>query len=233
MEIIFRILRIILQKGRTPTLIFAFRIIALICSVTDRYVLIIKTRENNKLETEYTIPKVYFEGNMSKMTKKSDEREITVKYTSKNLNFESYVKIKVQGTSSLAYDKKNYDSLKSVDLSVGNDKNYNRFPIYKYSVLTDNKNNLESYMDLYSPVELYSCGKNDKNLPLYGDSIDFLNSIITKKVRKKIIYNKDDCQAYSLNAGWGYLKYLIDELIVCLFIYQSVHSSFCVHPSFF
>lgn len=54
------------------------------------------------------LPKVYFEGNMSKMTKKSDEREIKIKYVSEELNFESYAKIKPQGTSSLAYEKKNY-----------------------------------------------------------------------------------------------------------------------------
>ena len=54
------------------------------------------------------IPKVYFEGNITNMQTKTDERMITLKYRSDNLNFDTYTKIKVQGTSSLAYEKKNY-----------------------------------------------------------------------------------------------------------------------------
>ena len=55
-----------------------------------------------------SIPKVYFYGNISNMTDKKDERKINIKFASEDLNFEKYVKIKVQGSSSLAYNKKNY-----------------------------------------------------------------------------------------------------------------------------
>lgn len=54
------------------------------------------------------IPKVYFEGDISNMTDKKDERKILLKYTSENLNFEKYAKIKIQGSSSIVYNKKNY-----------------------------------------------------------------------------------------------------------------------------
>ena len=54
------------------------------------------------------IPKVYFEGDISNMITKNDERKIYLKYTSSNLNFEKYTKIKIQGSSSIAYEKKNY-----------------------------------------------------------------------------------------------------------------------------
>ena len=54
------------------------------------------------------IPQVYIEGNLTKMESKKDEREVLLKYKSDDLNFEKYTKIKVQGSSSLAYDKKNY-----------------------------------------------------------------------------------------------------------------------------
>ena len=54
------------------------------------------------------IPKVYFTGNIEGMTTKKDERQILLKYESAELNFEKYTKIKVQGSSSLAYEKKNY-----------------------------------------------------------------------------------------------------------------------------
>ena len=54
------------------------------------------------------IPKVYFEGDISNMTDKKDEREILLKFTSDNLSFEKFAKIKVQGSSSLVYEKKNY-----------------------------------------------------------------------------------------------------------------------------
>ncbi len=55
-----------------------------------------------------SIPKVYFQGNISNMTTKKDERDILLKYKSDELNFEKYAKIKVQGSSSLVFEKKNY-----------------------------------------------------------------------------------------------------------------------------
>lgn len=55
-----------------------------------------------------TLPKVYFEGNITNMETKSDVREIKLRYESDTVHFEAYTKIKIQGTSSLAYKKKNY-----------------------------------------------------------------------------------------------------------------------------
>lgn len=54
------------------------------------------------------IPKVYLEGDISNMKDKKDERKILLKYKSNDLNFEKNIKIKVQGSSSLVYEKKNY-----------------------------------------------------------------------------------------------------------------------------
>lgn len=54
------------------------------------------------------LPKLYFEGNISKMTSKADERKITFKYEDDNIKYEGYANLKIQGTSSIAYAKKNY-----------------------------------------------------------------------------------------------------------------------------
>ena len=54
------------------------------------------------------IPKVYIEGNIANMNDKKDERNVLLKYKSDDVNFEKYTKIKVQGSSSLVYEKKNY-----------------------------------------------------------------------------------------------------------------------------
>lgn len=54
------------------------------------------------------LPKLYFEGNISKMTSKADERKITFKYEDGNTKYEGYANLKIQGTSSIAYAKKNY-----------------------------------------------------------------------------------------------------------------------------
>ncbi len=54
------------------------------------------------------IPKLYFEGNISEMLEKTDTRNISVRYLDKENSFEGYAELKVQGTSSLSYDKKNY-----------------------------------------------------------------------------------------------------------------------------
>ena len=53
-------------------------------------------------------PKLYFTGDMSEMTSKSDVRNITFEYRSRQQILSGAAKIKVQGSSSLAYDKKNY-----------------------------------------------------------------------------------------------------------------------------
>ena len=54
-------------------------------------------------------PKLYFTGDMSNMTDKSDVRDIKVKYEDgANKKFTTYAQIKIQGASSAAYPKKNY-----------------------------------------------------------------------------------------------------------------------------
>ncbi len=63
----------------------------------------------NKSMATQEIPKVYFEGNISNMTEKTDERQIKIKFTSTEINFETNAKIKIQGTSSLGFEKKNYN----------------------------------------------------------------------------------------------------------------------------
>lgn len=67
-------------------------------------VLIITTFTVVKAET---IPQIYLYGDISNMNSKDDIREVEFKYKGTN-NFDGYAKIKIQGTSSIAYDKKNY-----------------------------------------------------------------------------------------------------------------------------
>jgi len=59
--------------------------------------------------TEIKLPKLYFEGEITDLKDKKTERTITVKYKSDEKNFESYASIKLQGSSSLQYEKKNYN----------------------------------------------------------------------------------------------------------------------------
>ena len=65
--------------------------------------------KQNKVFGVSELPKIYFEGNISNMTDKKDERKIKVKYTSSDVNFDCYAKLKIQGTSSIYYEKKNYN----------------------------------------------------------------------------------------------------------------------------
>lgn len=58
--------------------------------------------------THTDIPKLYFEGDITDMQQKSDVRSISVRYTDGDSSFTGYAELKVQGSSSLAYDKKNY-----------------------------------------------------------------------------------------------------------------------------
>lgn len=68
------------------------------------FIICLNTMKSNASE----IPRVYLEGDITNMESKKDERNILLKYKSEELNFEKYTKIKVQGSSSLVYEKKNY-----------------------------------------------------------------------------------------------------------------------------
>lgn len=57
---------------------------------------------------ETKIPKLYFEGDISGMKEKTDVREISFVYKDGKEEIAGYAEIKPQGTSSLAYDKKNF-----------------------------------------------------------------------------------------------------------------------------
>ena len=79
------------------SIIFVLIIVLLAFELTNKY----NSSSSN-------IPKVYLEGDINNMTTKKDEREVLLKYKSSDVNFEKYIKIKIQGTSSIAFEKKNY-----------------------------------------------------------------------------------------------------------------------------
>lgn len=54
------------------------------------------------------IPRLYFEGDIAGMESKEDIRNVSVRYKSTDMNFSGYAELKIQGTSSLAYEKKNF-----------------------------------------------------------------------------------------------------------------------------
>ena len=63
---------------------------------------------NYVMDLETELPRLDFVGDISDMETKADIRNISVVYTDKDSKLCGYAKLKVQGTSSLAYDKKNY-----------------------------------------------------------------------------------------------------------------------------
>ena len=63
----------------------------------------------HEYKLEHTdIPKLYFTGDISEMLDKSDERQIAFKYVNDDQTVEGFAEIKIQGTSSIQYEKKNY-----------------------------------------------------------------------------------------------------------------------------
>lgn len=137
------------------------------------------------------IPRMYIYGNISNMNEKSDERRIEVIYYNNDFQFSSYAKLKIQGASSLKYEKKNYNITfyedeefsikKNVDFKWGElnkytlkanwiDKTHARnivsAKIYReiqsqYGLFTDTINN--GVVDGF-PIEIY---ENDRFLGLY------------------------------------------------------------------
>ena len=55
------------------------------------------------------LPKLYLNGDLSFMSSKEDKREIEIELVSDKYNFKEMGTIKLQGKSSLDYDKKNYN----------------------------------------------------------------------------------------------------------------------------
>ena len=107
-------------------------LIILICLIGMR-IITFSMNDNNTNEI-YSIPKVYFYGNISEMYDKKDERSIKVKYGSNDVNFESYASIKIQGSTSLKFEKKNYtinlyedenlENKKKIDFGWGEESKY-------------------------------------------------------------------------------------------------------------
>lgn len=54
------------------------------------------------------IPKLYFTGDISEMQEKSDVRQIAFKFVKDGQTVDGYAEIKIQGSSSIYYEKKNY-----------------------------------------------------------------------------------------------------------------------------
>lgn len=70
----------------------------------------IKEKEkDNPINIDTSIPRIYIEGDALEIKEKDDIKNITLKYVSEELEFESYATIKWQGNSSLRFKKKNYN----------------------------------------------------------------------------------------------------------------------------
>ena len=54
------------------------------------------------------IPKIFITGNISNMSSKNDKRKISFRYDDNGKTFESYARLKIQGSYSLGFEKKNY-----------------------------------------------------------------------------------------------------------------------------
>lgn len=54
------------------------------------------------------IPRIYLTGNENFLPKTKDNVIMQMKYVSETLTFDCWITIKCQGTSSMAYDKKNF-----------------------------------------------------------------------------------------------------------------------------
>lgn len=57
---------------------------------------------------DFRIPRLYIHGDLSKMEDKTDVERVSVEYRDKDQRFTAYAKLKIQGTSSIYYKKKNY-----------------------------------------------------------------------------------------------------------------------------
>lgn len=82
---------------------------------------------------DFRIPRLYIHGDLSKMEDKTDVERVSVEYRDKDQRFTAYAKLKIQGTSSIYYKKKNYtikfydssfSQRQTVDLGWGDQSKY-------------------------------------------------------------------------------------------------------------
>lgn len=93
-------------------IIFMLSIIIFVFDFNKSLLFLSKKNENNYIG----VPTVFLYGNIEGMETKEDERIVGFNFLSKSVSFIKYAKIKIQGSSSLNYDKKNY-TIKLYDTS--------------------------------------------------------------------------------------------------------------------
>ena len=91
---------------KTLILLFIIILTIIVNFVGGTYIFVVDDLAEEPRATE--IPRFYFDGDMAEMNEKSDERKISVRYMGSDNEFEAYAKVKIQGNSSVLYEKKNY-----------------------------------------------------------------------------------------------------------------------------
>ena len=193
------------MNRRISLIIVLILILVLIVVILRVNVKNINNMNSVNAKVEPSIPKLYITGNIDDMQEKTDKREIQVRYESDDLNFESYALLKVQGSYTLRFDKKNYNITFYKDSEYSEKQkinvkwgDYNKYtlkanwtdPLHsrnivtariasqinqKYGILTDCVNN--GLTDGF-PIEIYA---NNEFLGLY-----------TMNIHKDYLFNMDE-----------------------------------------
>ena len=181
-----------------------FRNYSIICLGVITVLLIIisvnKNNKNNEIADGYVIPKMYFYGDIEGMQEKKDKRKIKVKYESNDLNFESYALLKVQGSYTLKFDKKNYN------ITFYEDSNYNKKKKYdfkwgKYSKYTLKANWTEPLHSRNIVTAQIASQINEK----YGILPNAINHGLTDGFPTEIYINNEFLGLYTINIHKDYL----------------------------
>ena len=88
--------------------IFLTSMLYILCIFLTCFDIWIESLEDDYIVDEVSIPRIDLDGDISNMTDKKDERKIKLSYSSDDISFDKYITIKIQGSSSVRYEKKNY-----------------------------------------------------------------------------------------------------------------------------
>ena len=88
--------------------IFMTFVMYVLCLYFTGFNVMIDNLETSFITKEVVLPRIDLIGNIDEMNDKSDETKIKIIYSSDEINFEKYITIKIQGSSSVRYEKKNY-----------------------------------------------------------------------------------------------------------------------------
>ena len=157
-------------------------------------IILITLTINIKIIKAEEIPKLFLKGDITNMIDKNDERKLEVSYISTTKNLNAYATIKIQGSSSIYFPKKNYT------LKLYKNNNYNKKLKVDIGLGEESKYHLKAnWIDKTYARNIVTARIASKLQERYNLFIDTPNNGLTDGIPIEIYINDEFLGLYTLN----------------------------------